>query len=283
VVTRAQLLALGVTRRGIEHRVARGRLFVVARGVYLVGRPDLTQHARWMAAVLSCGQDACLTHSSAAALWGFGKEWGRGIEVAVRTGSARRRPGLRIHRRPSLPSNAVRTHEDIRTTSPTQTMIDLTVRSDRTTVERMISDAVRLKHFTPPSLRASLAGHAGEPGVGLLRTILDRREFRLTRSRLEQLFLPMAAQVGLPVPLTKQWVNGFEVDFHWPDLRFVVETDGLAFHRTPAEQAQDRVRDQTHTAAGFVNLRFTHEQIYYEPGYVRRILADTARRLGVSR
>ncbi len=162
-------------------------------------------------------------------------------------------------------------------------MVDLTTRSDRTTVERMISDAVRLKLFTPPSLRASLAAHAGEPGVAVLRGVLDRRAFRLTRSRLEQLFLPIAAQVGLPVPLTKQWVNGFEVDFHWPRLRFVVETDGLAFHRTPAEQARDRVRDQAHTAAGFVNLRFTHEQIRYEPAYVRRILADTARRLGVAR
>lgn len=234
-----------------------------------------------MAEILSSGDDACLTHSSAAALWGFGKEWGRGVEVAVRSGSPRRRPGVYVHRRPSLSRRAVRTHDGIRVTSPVQTMVDMTVRSDRTTVERMISDAVRLKLFTPPSLRASLADHAGEPGVAVLRNILDRRTFRLTRSRLEQLLLPIAAAVGLPVPLTKKWVNGFEVDFHWPQLRLVVETDGLAFHRTPAEQAADRIRDQTHTAAGLVNLRFTHEQIAYEQAHVRRILGDTARRLGV--
>ena len=52
------------------------------------------------------------------------------------------------------------------------------------------------------------------------------------------------------MPLTKVWVNGFEVDFFWPELRLVVETDGLRYHRTPAEQARDRLRDQAHTAAG---------------------------------
>jgi very-short-patch-repair endonuclease len=33
-------------------------------------------------------------------------------------------------------------------------------------------------------------------------------------------------EAGLPLPLTKQMVNGFEVDFYWPDLGLVVETDG---------------------------------------------------------
>jgi very-short-patch-repair endonuclease len=59
----------------------------------------------------------------------------------------------------------------------------------------------------------------------------------------------------------------------------VVETDGLTYHRTPAEQARDRLRDQTHTAAGLTPLRFTHDQVKYEPAHVRRVLAATAARL----
>ena len=165
-------------------------------------------------------------------------------------------------------------------TTPVQTIVDLSVRFGRQSLERMISDAVHLGLFTPPSLRAALDGHAGDPGVALLRAILDRRAFRLTRSQLEQIFLPIAAGLGLPVPLTKQLVNGFEVDFYWPELGLVVESDGLTYHRTPAEQASDRRRDQAHTAAGFANLRFTDEQVRYEPDYVRRRLAETARRCG---
>ena len=56
------------------------------------------------------------------------------------------------------------------------------------------------------------------------------------------------------MPLTRVRVNGYEVDFYWPDLGLVVETDGLAYHRTPAQQAADRVRDQAHTAAGLVQV-----------------------------
>ncbi|HWC08125.1 MAG TPA: DUF559 domain-containing protein [Solirubrobacterales bacterium] len=233
-----------------------------------------------MAEVLSCGDDACLTHGSAAALWGFGRQLGAGIEIAARSTSPSNRPGVRVHRRPTLRLSSVTERERIPVTTPVQTIVDLSIRHGRPMLERMISDADHLGLFTPPSLRAALDDHPGEPGVAILRGILDRRGFRLTRSQLEQIFLPIAAELGLPVPLTKQWVNGYEVDFYWPDLGLVVESDGLTYHRTPAEQASDRRRDQAHTAAGLANLRFTDEQVRYEPDYVRRRLAETARRRG---
>jgi len=58
LITRAQLLELGFSRHAISHRLARGRLHAVRRGVYVVGNPNLDRHARWMAAVLYCGSDA---------------------------------------------------------------------------------------------------------------------------------------------------------------------------------------------------------------------------------
>jgi Transcriptional regulator, AbiEi antitoxin len=70
VVTGAQLVALGLSRGGIEHRARRGRLFRVHRNVYAIGSPTLTREGRWMAAVLACGPDAVLSQESAAALWG---------------------------------------------------------------------------------------------------------------------------------------------------------------------------------------------------------------------
>lgn len=171
--------------------------------------------------------------------------------------------------------------DGIPVTSPAQTIIDLAARHDRMTVERMVDEADRLDLITPPQLRAALERHSGERGVARLRTWLDRRTFRLTRSRLERLFLPIASQVGLPVPETKVWVNGFEVDFLWRDLRLVVETDSLRHHGTPSQQSRDHRRDQAHVAAGFTSLRFTHEQVRYEPEHVRGVLGDVARRLGV--
>ena len=101
----------------------------------------------------------------------------------------------------------------------------------------------------------------------------------MTDTELERRFLPIARRVGLPKPQTQGWVNGFKVDFYWPELGLVVETDGLRYHRTPAAQARDRVRDQTHTAAGLTPLRFTRAQVWFEPAYVQAVLQMVARRL----
>jgi very-short-patch-repair endonuclease len=154
------------------------------------------------------------------------------------------------------------------------------MRLDAAGLERAVNEADRLDLVDPEGLRNALGDYRRERGVARLRRLLDRRTFRLTRSELEQLFLPLAEQAGLPLPMTKQRVNGFEVDFHWPDMGLVVETDGLRYHRTPAQQARDRLRDQTHTAAGLTSLRFTHAQVRFEPAHVRGTLSAVARRLG---
>src|SRR4051794_19674881 len=89
VVSRAQLLERGLLAGAIKHRVRRGRLHPVARGVYAVGRPELTREGRWMAALLTCGPEAVLSHGSAAALWGIGAEWR--LEVSIPLSLDRRR------------------------------------------------------------------------------------------------------------------------------------------------------------------------------------------------
>lgn len=233
-----------------------------------------------MAAVLACGPDAVLSHSSAAALWRIGREQRGLVEVSLPSPSRRRHPGIRIHRRPSLnPERDLTREYGIPCTTPVQTLIDMALRLDRAGVERMINEADKYNLTHPPQLREALGARTGEPGVAILRDILDRRTFRLTKEELERRFLPLARQAGLPTPLTGQFVNEFEVDFYWPDLGLVVETDGLRYHRTPAEQAQDRLRDQAHTAAGLTPLRFTHEQVRYEPEHVQAVLQRTAQML----
>jgi hypothetical protein len=118
--------------------------------------------------------------------------------------------------------------------------------------------------------------------VRALRDVLERPTFTLTDSELERRFLPIAQRAGLDPPLTGRYVDGFKVDFYWPDLGLIVETDGLRYHRTPAQQAKDRLRDQAHAAAGLTPLRFTRAQVRCEPGHVHATLAAVVRRLRAS-
>jgi hypothetical protein len=277
-----QLLALGFTRRSIEHRVATGRLHRIFRGVYAVGRRDLTRRGMWMGAVLACRLEVVLSHGSAAALWGIHAEVGTTIHVVGLRAQDHRHPGLVAHRSRTLRGQG-RTHQDnIPVTTPLRTLLDLGTCLPAHALEAAINEADKLDLIEFSELRVAMDEWRGQRGVRPLREILDRGEFVLTDSELERRFLPIAKRAGLGTPLTQHRVNGFRVDFYWPDLGLVVETDGLRYHRTPSAQRKDRLRDQTHIAAGLIPLRFTHWQVRHDRQHVERTLRVTASRCRAS-
>jgi very-short-patch-repair endonuclease len=282
VLARSQLLALGYSSSSIRHRVAAGKLHRVSTGVYAIGRPRLTLHGRWMAAVLSCGHGAALSHRSAAALWRIQPVTGAHIEVSVPARLRPRRTGIVVHRRSGLDRKVTR-HHDIPVTTPVWTLVDLGTRLSQRYLEAAINEADKHDLVDPEELRVALDAIPGLPGVKALRETLDRRTFTLTDSELERRFLPLVRRAGLSRPRTGCDVNGFKVDFYWPDLGLIVETDGLRYHRTPSQQARDRVRDQAHLSAGLTPLRFTRAQIAFEPTQVVATLAAVERALRTSR
>src|SRR4051794_8929092 len=82
-VTRSQLLRSGWSDAAIRHQLESGRLHVVFRGVYAVGRRHETLEGIWMAAVLRCGPGAVLSNDSAAACLGFRPRRKGLIEVSI--------------------------------------------------------------------------------------------------------------------------------------------------------------------------------------------------------
>lgn len=230
-----------------------------------------------MAAVLACGPGAMLSHRSAASLWGFGDERGS-IEVSVPATRRSRRHGVRLHRRTELAMDDAAAHEGIPVTTPVRTLIDLATCLRPMQLERAINEADKLDRVRADVLRESLDGYLGQPGVAPLRKLLDPLAFRLSDSELEQRMRQLASAAGLPLPETKTWVNGYEVDFYWPELRIVVEADGLRYHRTPSQQRRGLERDQTHLASGMWPLRFSHWQIRHEAEHVREILRGAVAR-----
>jgi very-short-patch-repair endonuclease len=275
LVSRRQLLALGLTPKAIERAVAAGRLHRTEwRGVYVVGRPELTKYGRLMGAVL-CFEPAVLSHATAGELWRIWKPRAREIHLSVPAeGRRRNRKGVVVHRRVVLESHDLTRERGIPVTTPLRTVIDLATGCDRAEGERLINEADARNLLRFDTLRDRLEGYRGQAGVPLLLRILDRDTFVLSESELERLFVPLARRAGLPKPESQRHFPPHRIDFYWPELNLVVECDSLRYHRTPIEQRRDRERDHAHLLAGRTSVRFTHDHVAYDAGYVVGTLSE---------
>jgi predicted transcriptional regulator of viral defense system len=279
VVSRSQLADLGMSPAAIRHRLARGRLHRLMPGIYVVGRPKVEDRGRWMAAVLACGPGALLSHRSAAALAGICKPWPGPVEIVVPASVVRRPPGIKVYRRrmvADLEPLRPRLVDDIPVTAPAVTLVDLATCLGTGQLEAAVNEADHRNLIDPEALRAAIDLLSRRPGARRLRTLLDTASHALTTTALERYFLPLAHKAGLPLPQTQAPLGGHRVDFYWPELGLIVETDSLRYHRTPFKQAADKRRDNKHAGSGLTTLRFTHWQVQHEPDYVRKELRSVA-------
>ena len=97
VAARRQLLAAGVSRRTIEHRLATGRLARMHPGVYRMPGTEPSPLQLLMAASLAAGDGAVVSHRGAAFLHGLPGCEPR-AEVSVQAGRAPHIRGVAIHR-----------------------------------------------------------------------------------------------------------------------------------------------------------------------------------------
>ena len=200
VIAHHQLVAHGFSPRAIRRRIEKGRLHPIWRSVYAVGRPQLTEYGRWMAAVLACGPEAALSHATAAALWEIGPNSNGPIHISIPAGFRPRHPGIVGHRRASFTDDDVTRHRGIPVTTPVCTLIDLAARGTRHELESAINEADKRDLVDPEALRNALDEVARRPGLGQLRQTLDRRTFTMTDTELERRFLPIAPKTGLDKP-----------------------------------------------------------------------------------
>ena len=277
LVTEAQLSALGLPKSQIRHRVESGRLHPVQPGVFAVGRPQISLRGRRLAAVLSCGECAAASHVTAAAIWALLPCRERTIHVSIPYESRCTRPGVRVHRRRSWDEAESTVHDGIRVTTVLRTLLDLAAaRLPREQLLDAVGEADRSGLLRVPDLRTALVDAAGARGTRRL-TALVGPDYRRTDSRLERRFLELVRDAGLPLPETQHQLGRHRLDFFWPEHALDVETDGLTYHRTPEQQAKDRIRDQELTARGMTVLRFTRAQVHDDPGGVVATLRQVMR------
>jgi hypothetical protein len=283
VVGRGQLVGVGLSESAVDHRVAMGRLHPVARGVYAVGYRGISQLGRSMAAVLTSGPGAVLSHRSAAALWGIRGPVGGAVDVTVphrSTSSA----GIRRHLS-VLPADEITVCEGIAVTTAPRTIFDLAAMSPVDRVEHDIRQIEYLRLYDRLSLLDLIERYPGRRGLRKVRVALARVEALpagRTRSRLEERFLPFLRRYGLPRPRLNDWImvgdERFQVDCHWFGTGQIVELDSWEAHGTRSAFRDDRARDRILRTAGYDVTRIAWAQLDGEPEAValdlRKLLAS---------
>jgi very-short-patch-repair endonuclease len=237
-----------------------------------------------MAAVLSCGSPAVLSHNSAAALWKLRETAHVTPEVSVPRSRAGIR-GVRVHRSRTLTAVDRTRHKGIPVTSLPRTIVDLAGIVSRRPLERALDEAAIRHRVTAADVLAAIGRAPSARGSRLLREILDegRLGCTLTRSELEERFLVLVRGCGLPEPevnVRLRAASRYEVDFVWRDERVAVEVDGRAYHAMARAFERDRARDADLLGAGWPVIRYTWAKVTREPRWVERTLRAALERSG---
>lgn len=267
LITARQLGDLGFTKSRRESWLRSGRLHRVFHGVYAVGRPVRDREALWLAAVLTCGAGAVLSHLSAALLWEIVPAEGAEIEVSAPR-SRTSRPGIVVHRPLNPPPAMFR--RGIPVTTLERTLEDLARTFGRRELRRAVGEAELRPDFNPRLLspRVWALVDPDAAGAGTPPNLLERRFMRICR------------EAELPRPVRNREWGRWEIDFLWPSERVAVETDGRAVHARRTQFARDREKDRDLQLAGYTALRFTYAEVMRQP----QMVADTcARALGLAK
>jgi very-short-patch-repair endonuclease len=272
IITRCQLLDLGLSSSAIHRRVGAGRLHVLHPGVYAVGDRALPTLGRLAAAVYACGDDAVAGRRSAAALHNLRAHNGT-PEVIARPGT-RNHEGIGITRTPVQPDE-ITLVQGISVTTVARTLLDL---GDETLVRQAEFFGV----FDLAEVSRLLERYPRRRGTARLRRVIlavADSELR-TRSEMEDRFHALVLDANLPRPEANGTVElgeiTIEADAVWRDAKVIVELDGRQAHLTASAFETDRERDRAAAIAGWVVIRITWRQLADDP---KRLVRDLRRLL----
>jgi len=166
-------------------------------------------------------------------------------------------------------------------TAVPRTLLDLAAVLPSLPLERVLERTEAQGLFDVPPVEEVLDRNAGHAGAANLQQALAlyRPEPAFTRSSLEQRFLELVREAGLPAPAMNFNVGGYELDAYWERERFAVELDLYETHGTRAAFERDRLREDDLLLIEVETIRVTGPRLRREPdAAVARVAAHLARR-----
>lgn len=267
VVTTSQLPLLGATRQSARTRIRRGQWTATGYGtVAPVDVRDANAHLerRRRHALISAaaqlrrsvdvvsGRSAAILHGVPTFAVPPQPELTSGFQVDLgRRG--------RVHvRGAGLYFDHVTTWFGTPVTTLPRTLVDLG-RHDRRDAITAVDAAVHEGLVRPDAIDAALDDARGWPGVPQAREVLALAEPR-TESPLESLTRLALHDDGFPMPEPQVWIRDMRVDFLWPELRLVLEVDGLEKYRDDALQ-REKKRERRLRRLGYRVERVTWDDV----------------------
>lgn len=253
VITLGQANAAGLGRDDVRYRVRTGQWIRCGRAVYFAHDREFTDRARVRAGVWAYGECAVATGLTAAWWHGLTQFAPKVVEVTV----ARDRR-LRVHlgtklRRRDLDPREIVVREHLRVTALPLTVVEAAAR--RGGGVRLMDSALQ-RHVDLPALWKAHLNNKGRHGSPAARRLLRAAEDG-TRSAAERLLAKLLRGAGITGWKANYRVAGYKVDYAFPDVKLILETDGFAFHSDVDDFNNDRKRQNALILAGYLVLRFT--------------------------
>lgn len=240
ILTAADLLARGYSRRAREYAERQGSLIRIRHGVYAPaselptgpGADEALLEIRSRAAAPTLTQGTVLSHASALVMHGLPAH-AMGIDQVVTT---RHRPGSGSKRGERMVCHnadlrgAVVEVDGVPVTSPARTIVDVARSEGFAGAVCAADEALNRKLCTERQLAAELDAAAGRKGIARARAVVAFADKR-AQSVLESLSRVSISRAGLPMPeLQVPFVlpDGREavVDMFWEEWQLVGECDG---------------------------------------------------------
>ena len=195
--------------------------------------------------------------------------------------SRRGRAGLTAHTSRRLHPDDRDVVDGIPVTSVARTLVDLAESPDERRLARAVHEAEVQRLFDLRAVEAASARLPGRAGTHRLRRVITAyKPEPFTRSEAERRFLALCREHGLPEPRVNNFIEGYELDFYWPEARLAVEVDGAAVHHTRRAFHEDRRRDRNLAAHGIQSLRVPWLDLC---GEAARVAADLHEAIRVRR
>jgi very-short-patch-repair endonuclease len=286
LITTAQLLRLGRTKRQIFILVKNGDLIPIRHGVYRVAGSPVSWIQAIHAAVLAAGADAVISHMTAAALKSLRYADRDHCGLHLTAGHRVRLAGVTAHTIALSPGDTT-VYLGVPVTTTERTLIDLAGTLALKELGRCLDDALRRGLINLERLRRSVAAaptHAGRRRLAPLHDLLAERipGYRPDASDWEKEMNRLWDRLGLEpgVPNYRVKANGhtYFIDRAIPDLMIGAEYDSHHFHDRPSDRHKDAQRTVELSAEGWHIIPLTAEtRPEIMRAAVQRIVADRRR------